>query len=500
MLPTLTPAVSRAIEAAAQFLEGAPARDPLHLLHGLLDEEFGAAAALAMEAGLDYDRYRASRSLQPGADDAPLSSTAESLLYRAREIAFDLTGEGVVSSEALLLALVRHAPEVEANLRAGGMQPAQLDIILGSRRPPALPLDDPLQLADLTERMEIGRILDAGFNRAREALRVVEDYCRFALDDAFLSSLLKEIRHDLTAAFEELAPPTLLSARETEQDVGTQISTEREYERASLFDVVRANLKRLEEALRSLEEFAKVPSPLLAERIERLRYRSYTAERAILLGARAREMLRDARLYVLLSGASCVSSLEWTIAEAAAGGAGIIQLREKSLPDRDLICRAREVRQWTRKAGVLFIMNDRPDIARLVEADGVHLGQDDLSVKDVRKVIGPDALIGVSTHSPDQLRQAILDGASYVGVGPVFPSGTKAFSEFAGLDYVRQAMAITSLPAFAIGGIHPGTLASVLAAGATRVAVSGAIAGADDPRRVASELLAEIPSIRRGAS
>src|SRR5205823_5073266 len=110
----------------------------------------------------------------------------------------------------------------------------------------------------------------------------------------------------------------------------------------------------------------------------------------------------------------------------------------KSLSDRQLLERARQVRRWTRAAGVLFIMNDRPDIARLAEADGVHVGQDELPVKEVRRIVGPDVLVGVSTHNLDQVRQAILDGANYLGVGPTFPSGTKSFDEFPGRHFVRQ--------------------------------------------------------------
>src|SRR5205085_11331759 len=134
---------------------------------------------------------------------------------------------------------------------------------------------------------------------------------------------------------------------------------------------------------------------------------------------------------------------------------------------------ARDAGRVAHRAGARFILNDRADLARLCDADGVHLGQDDLSVSAVRRVVGPDALIGVSTHNLDQLRQAVLDGASYVGVGPTFPSSTKDFPEFAGVDYVRQAMAETSLPAFAIGGITPDNVAAVRAAGARRIAVSG---------------------------
>src|SRR5262249_35337637 len=138
-------------------------------------------------------------------------------------------------------------------------------------------------------------------------------------------------------------------------------------------------------------------------------------------------------------------------------------------------------------------VNDRPDVARLVEADGVHLGQDDLPVKEARRLVGPDALVGVSTHDLAQLRQAILDGADYVGVGPVFASGTKDFAGLAGLEYVRAAAAETSLPAFAIGGIGPGNVEMVVASGARRVAVSGSVARSDDPRAAAAALRRALP-------
>ncbi len=178
----------------------------------------------------------------------------------------------------------------------------------------------------------------------------------------------------------------------------------------------------------------------------------------------------------------------------------MFQLREKTLGDRELLERARAVRRWTRQAGALLIVNDRPDIARLAEADGVHLGQGDLSVKDARRIAGPDLLIGVSTHNLDQVRQAVLDGASYLGVGPTFPSRTKSFEEFPGLEFVRQASVETSLPLFVIGGISARTLPAAVAAGARRIAVSQAVCQADDPRAAVAELLEVLSRAERGAS
>jgi thiamine-phosphate pyrophosphorylase len=251
----------------------------------------------------------------------------------------------------------------------------------------------------------------------------------------------------------------------------------------------------LQEALRTLEEFAKLHGPEMGRKLEAVRYRSYTVERAILLGLSARERLAKAQLYVLLTGSLCSAALDWTIQQAAAGGAGIFQLREKALDDRRLLERARQVRKWASKAGALFILNDRPDIARLVEADGVHLGQDDLPVKEARRILGPDALIGVSTHTIEQVRQAVLDGASYIGVGPAFDSTTKSFEELPGLQFVREALAEISLPAFVIGGVNANTIQPAVECGARRVAVSAVICQADEPGAAAQELLRSLPSI-----
>src|SRR5690606_2183195 len=135
----------------------------------------------------------------------------------------------------------------------------------------------------------------------------------------------------------------------------------------------------------------------------------------------------------------------------------------------------------TRESGALFIMNDRPDLAVLVDADGVHVGQEELSVREARRIVGPGRLVGVSTHSLEQARLAGEDGADYLGVGPVFPSQTKSFSELAGLDFVRQVAEEIRLPWYAIGGITPENVSDVLAAGATRIAVSQAVCGSPSP-------------------
>ena len=137
-----------------------------------------------------------------------------------------------------------------------------------------------------------------------------------------------------------------------------------------------------------------------------------------------------------------------------------------------------------------LILNDRVDLARLASCDGVHVGQEDLSVRDARRIMGAAAHIGVSTHDREQLDAAILAGASYLGVGPVFSSPTKDFAEpeLAGLSFVGLASETTGLPWFAIGGINENNLDRVIEAGATRIAVSAAVVRADSPRRAAQRL------------
>ncbi len=332
------------------------------------------------------------------------------------------------------------------------------------------------------------RILDAAANRCREGLRVVEDFVRFGLDDSFLSRSLKELRHQITATLKHLRQEKWVSSRDTTHDVGTTTTTQSEVFRGTPVDVVRASMKRTEEALRSLEEYSKLIDADLSGRLEQSRYRFYTIEKAIEANLNSRERLADRRLYLLVSADNCRYGIETTVRDTVAKGVDIVQLREKSLPDRQLIDLAKHVRDWTYEHDALFIINDRPDIAIASGADGVHLGQDDLAIHEARKIAGSRMLIGMSTHNIDQAKEAIFAGADYLGVGPTFPSKTKAFNEFTGLDFVQEVAESTSLPWFAIGGIDLSNLGQVIEAGATRIAVSSTLCSAADPRGLTTEL------------
>ena len=319
------------------------------------------------------------------------------------------------------------------------------------------------------------RLIDAAANRAGEGLRVVEDYVRFVLDDRHLTRLCKQLRHDLATAIGNIDLGQRLAARETQADVGTEISTTQETSRENLASVLAANIRRAIESLRSLEEASKRIDVELAASFEALRYRAYTLQRVVEMTAHSLRRLADARLYVLVDGHESEAAFETFVQAVIDGGADMIQIRDKRLDDQTLVQRARRLRTRTREAGVLMIVNDRPDLAVLADADGVHVGQQELSVKDARTIVGPDRMIGVSIHSLEQAKAAILDGANYLGVGPTFPSQTKQFDEFTGLDLLRSIAPEIRLPAFAIGGIGINNLAAVLETGFSRVAVCGSI-------------------------
>jgi thiamine-phosphate pyrophosphorylase len=497
MRERFSPAVQRIIESAFVH-EGADPANPERfappsgawaeacaLLLALVEEQEGRATQLLETHGLP--RAVVLEQVDRLIDFRPLS--LDELLAGARALSRERDVEGTLTSEFFLLAFLRLDEGTRAVLVERGLRFPALEREVLGEQPAPLPLDEALLPVDEPDRLAAARVLDANANRAREALRVLDDYCRFVRDDALLTGEIKGLRHELAGLLDSLPHSLLAVARETARDVGTSLEAAAEMQRESPAAVARINLKRLQESLRSLEEFGKIVSPAFAEGVEQIRYRAYTLEKALCLGDDACSKLSGARLYVLLRGAQCTAALDWTIAEAAAGGAAIFQLREKELDDRRLLERAKQVRQWVRRAGGLFIMNDRPDLARLAEADGVHLGQDDMPVYEARRILGPEALIGVSTHNLDQVRRAVDDGASYIGVGPAFASSTKEFAELAGVDFVKAAVEATALPAFAIGGVNLQTIDAIAAAGARRVAVSAALAQSDDPRRTAVLLL-----------
>ena len=199
-------------------------------------------------------------------------------------------------------------------------------------------------------------------------------------------------------------------------------------------------------------------------------------------------------LYIILDPSVCPARpLVEVLTVAAEAGATLFQYRNKTASMKDAYREALALRQAAAKAGVLFIVNDRCDLALAVDADGVHLGQGDLSLDLARKVMGPEKLIGISTHNPDQVREATAGQPDYLGFGPIFTPGSKQDHDpVVGLEGLRAMRALTSLPVFAIGGIHIDQVREVLRAGANGVAVISAILKAQDISQAVNAFLAQI--------
>ena len=555
---TLTAGAQRAITRAEELARSWAHVEllPAHLLWSLLQEE-SEAFELLTEAGLSFDELKLSdiwAGQYPASDDDPADGSS---VHRATSDSFEPQCEGIDDSTAALADAVTSAlagalgndDSFESCPESSDWQQVLLCARhLASRQKPAVEIStvhlltalqtesspvstlltqfnvksatdasggsddagqEPVAVsfeidwnADAVDRTATYRILDASANRLREGLRVVEDFVRFVLDDANLSRLTKECRHQLRTVIELLNAQELITSRNTQADVGTSIHTEAEGRRGTPFGVATASLKRAQEAARTLEEYSKLlvmddlsGGDAASRQFGQLRYRLYTLEKAILMTTASIQQLADRRLYLLLTSELCAGDVEQTLRDAIAGGVGIVQLREKTMSDRDLLTLARRVRAITRETDTLLIMNDRPDVAVLCDADGVHVGQDELSVHEVRRIVGANRLVGVSTHTIEQARQAVLDGASYLGVGPVFRSQTKAFDEFAGLDFVRAVADEIALPWYPIGGITPENLPRVMDAGATRAAICGAILRSRLPADAAKYVSGELRAV-----
>lgn len=343
------------------------------------------------------------------------------------------------------------------------------------------------------------RIIDANFNRSREALRVMEEFCRFALNSKPLSSRVKQLRHQLCAQIEKLDTSKLLTARDTPNDVGTHIKVTDQLTRQSLEDCFTAAAKRLPEALRALTETIQTINPDIAQAIENIRYDSYTLEKDINTFSNTSLKFAKVKLYVLITSTNHQEIICLT-KDCASSGADCIQLRIKQSPlsDKQYLSTAKDFVNICRDNNVISIINDRPDIAIASDADGLHLGQDDLPIEETKKLIPRPMIIGLSTHNTDQLTDAIKKQPTYVGLGPAFLTDTKLHEKLTGLEYISQAIDIlkdTSISHVAIGGISKGNLSQLLALGVRKIAVCAAITAQPNPKQACSDFKKALPSV-----
>lgn len=323
------------------------------------------------------------------------------------------------------------------------------------------------------------RIIDANINRATEAARALEEIARFYLDDKELTEKLKNLRHFVSSFFEPMYDDAV-SSRDTLNDVGTGIlNPTKERRSINLENVFKSNIKRLQQALRVLSEYGSLP--------EALRYETYTLEKVLYERLKMdikKFLLENRKLYLVTNSDGFNSDDEFLdrVGLALSAGVDIVQLREKNRSAKEVIELGHKIRELASMFNALFIVNDRADIAKIVEADGVHLGQDDIPYHEAREFLGEKYIIGISTHCPDDAKRALEDGADYIGVGPVFKTPTKAGRTPVGLEYVSWVKENINLPFYAIGSIAPDNIDEVIQAGASRVAVVRAIMNSENPK------------------
>lgn len=342
---------------------------------------------------------------------------------------------------------------------------------------------------------DLYRLIDANINRASEGTRVLEDLARLHFGDAELCRELRSLRHGVRELGKGLSG-LCLAARAAESDVGLAVSLESGLDaRPSVAALVAANFKRLQEALRVVEEVSELAGHrALSQDCEVLRFRAYALERRYVLHLRPQRA--QAALATDLYGITAEEHSRGrrnpeVVAAMLAAGIRIVQYREKDKVTGACYRECQEIRRMTWDAGATFIVNDHPELALLVEADGVHLGQEDYPLEAVRALVGEKMLIGLSTHSPEQATDAIRRGADYVGVGPLYRTFTKKnVCDPVGLEYLDYAVANLELPFVVLGGVKVHNVAEVCRRGARCVALVTEIVGAPDIETKVKEIRA----------
>jgi len=340
------------------------------------------------------------------------------------------------------------------------------------------------------------RIIDANLNRIGEGLRLLEDTARLLLNDASLTQQLKTMRHELVTG-DPSFNRQLLQARNAEGDVGINIEAPEQEKPRELPLMVVANSRRVQESLRTVEELAKLPGitpKLNSEKFKQARFNLYTIERNLLSRLLRQDKIKHIPgLYAIIDTESLKGRSHLEVAsQIIRGGAKTIQLRDKLLSKKELLPIAQQLKELCAEHNVLFIVNDYLDIALAADADGLHLGQNDLPVKAARKLLPIDKILGCSTTTVDQAVTAESEGADYIAVGSIYPTTSKATAKVIGLDGLRQIRQAVTLPLVAIGGITQDNAAEVIAAGASSVAVISAILQAESPEEAARQIVARI--------
>ena len=345
---------------------------------------------------------------------------------------------------------------------------------------------------------EIYAALDANINRSIEGIRVCEDIFRFSIQN-MLSAEFKNLRHKITEIISLIPSGVLLSARDVLKDGQKFINTSSEMKRESINDIFRSNIRRSIEASRVIEEFAKIIHPDIAAGFQEIRFTLYDLEkRGWLILEKNSQMQRfRSSLYAIIDSVFVpYKKMEETAKILADSGTDIIQLRMKDVSDRDFFFMADKISKVCSIKNVLFIINDRVDIALLSGANGFHIGQDDIPLSYARSLCGDRLISGISTSGIDEA--SVATDADYIAIGPVFPTSSKDGSmlDGVGIDVVREVCSNSLKPVVAIGGISVSNAGMLMEAGVSSLCVISALYRDNAVEKNARQLLEIIKSYR----
>ena len=338
------------------------------------------------------------------------------------------------------------------------------------------------------EDLRIYQIIDANLDRAREGLRVLEDWARFGLSKEDSVKIIKNYRQILGKNHLEIYK----KARNYIEDPCKGLSHEEQIKRKTPEKIISSNSARVQEALRVIEEFSRIHDQKLSKIASEIRYEIYNIEVELLnLSKRknSEKIIQENDLYAITDHKENLYEL---IEDILIGGVKIIQHRFKTGTDKDHLEEAIKIKQLCEKYNSLFIVNDRIDIALASNADGIHLGQDDLDLRTARKLLGNSKIIGISANNEIDIANAIKDCCDYIGIGPVFETSTKMDKEPLGLEKINKLTKDIKIPWFAIGGINKKNISHLKNYGFRKIAMVSELMNADDPKKEAIIILKEL--------
>ena len=338
------------------------------------------------------------------------------------------------------------------------------------------------------EDLRIYQIIDANLDRAREGLRVLEDWARFSLGQAKYVERIKNFRQILGKNHLEVYK----QSRNQIEDKCQGLAHPEQINRKTSEQIISSNSGRVQEALRVIEEFSRLHNNELSKIASEIRYEIYTIEIELLNLSKCKnseEILKENDLYIITAQKD---NLLERIEEILIAGVKIIQHRFKTGTDKDHLQEAIQIKNLCKRYNSLFIINDRVDIALASNADGIHLGQDDLDLKSARKILGYSKIIGISANNKIDISNALKEGCDYIGIGPVFETPTKKDKKPIGIENIKTLTKNLTIPWFAIGGINTKNISYLKNNGFKKVALVSQLMNSEDPKEEAMMILKKL--------